>query len=205
MPRYPYRLPLVIEAEALARRILSAEPDRLAHVHSAARIAEFTADALGIDDPESVIAAAWLHDIGYVAPLARTGFHPLDGALHLAASGWPDRVVLLVAHHSHASVHAPYYGVENQMEVLDRPSIETEDILTFADLASGITGMGSTPQQRVAEMRLRHGDVSQVPARVREERYRLLLDAAARVTAALNGHSARGTPRRRTGPTMERH
>ena len=205
MPRFPYRFPMVSEAQSVARHFLTADPDRLTHVHSAARIAELSADALGLDDPEALIAAAWLHDIGYVEALARTGFHPLDGALYLADAGWPDRVVLLVAHHSHASVHARYYGVENQMEVLDRPPMDAEDVLTFADLTSGLTGMGATPRQRIAEMRVRHGAASPVPVRVREARYRLLLNAATRVTAALSGHSSRGTPRQRFQSTEARH
>ena len=46
------------------------------------------------------MAAAWLHDIGYAPGLQQTGFHPIDGALHLRSAGWPDAMCDLVAHHS---------------------------------------------------------------------------------------------------------
>jgi hypothetical protein len=35
--------------------------------------------------PDDLVAAAWLHDIGYAPELAKTGFHPLDGSAALAA------------------------------------------------------------------------------------------------------------------------
>jgi HD superfamily phosphodiesterase len=47
------------------------------------------------------MAAAYLHDIGYVPTLARTRFHPLDGARHLRELG-EERLVGLVAYHSGA-------------------------------------------------------------------------------------------------------
>jgi HD superfamily phosphodiesterase len=51
-------------------------------------------------DRDLLVAAAWVHDIGYAPPLAVTGFHPLDGARHLDRSGFLARLAALVAHHS---------------------------------------------------------------------------------------------------------
>jgi hypothetical protein len=177
--------PLVRDARTLAHRLLADDPQRLAHVSGAALIAGMAANALKVDQPDSVIAAAWLHDIGYVPRLARTGFHPLDGAIYLAREGWPDRVVLLVAHHSQAAVLAPYYGVLNHMTLLDHEYEPADDVLTFSDLRAGINGLGAKPRERIQDMRLRHADRHFVPERVREARYRLLLDAAARVSRAI--------------------
>ena len=41
---------------------------------------------------EELIAAAWLHDIGYGSLLRDTGFHPIDGAQYLRRKGWPKPV-----------------------------------------------------------------------------------------------------------------
>ena len=38
---------------------------------------------------EVLVAAAWLHDIGYAPDIVATGFHPLDGARYLAGLGAP--------------------------------------------------------------------------------------------------------------------
>jgi hypothetical protein len=54
--------------------------------------------ALGPDDREILVAAAWLHDIGYAPGLAETGFHPLDGARWLRTAGFGDRLAGLVAY-----------------------------------------------------------------------------------------------------------
>jgi hypothetical protein len=43
---------------------------------------------------EVLVAAAWVHDIGYAPELLATGFHPLDGARYLTGLGVPERVVI---------------------------------------------------------------------------------------------------------------
>ncbi len=49
-------------------------PRRWRHVRSVARRARWAAEKLSLSD--DVVAAAWLHDIGYVPELVETGFHP---------------------------------------------------------------------------------------------------------------------------------
>ncbi|MCX6434201.1 MAG: HD domain-containing protein [Actinobacteria bacterium] len=178
---------LVRDAQTLAHTLLSGDPRRLAHVRGAALIAGMAAGALRVDQPETLVAAAWLHDIGYAPSLRRTGFHPLDGAMFLARKGWPDSVVLLVAHHSHAAVLAPYYGVHHHMSLLDHAPGNGDDIITFSDLRAGTNGMGADPRDRIDDMRRRHADRTFVPSDIREARYRMMLTAAARVNAAING------------------
>ena len=193
--------PLVREAETLARHLLSTDSDRLAHCRYAASIAEIAAEALGVTDPQHLVAAAWLHDVGYLPTIARTGFHPLDGALYLASQGWPDDTVMLVAHHSHADLLAPYFDVEDHLAVLDHAGGDAEAVLTYADLRSGTTGMGALPDERIAEMRARHAENPSVPCEARELRYELLLRTAARVSAALGAQPPGWSGRRRTRAT----
>jgi len=185
--------PLVRDAQTLAQSLLADDPDRLAHVRGAGMLAGMVAGALRLDQPELVVAAAWLHDVGYSPAIARTGFHPLDGALFLAREGWPEEVVFLVAHHSHAAVVAPYYGVEPHMALFEHVTGLADDLLTFSDLRAGPNGLGADPRDRVEDMRRRHVDRTFVPEGIREARYRMLLTAAARINAAVNRATRTGT------------
>ncbi|MFD0362747.1 HD domain-containing protein [Nocardia sp. GCM10030253] len=96
---------LVAWAEQVAREQLRESPSRLKHVEGVARQSERVADA--VDDPELVVAAAWLYDIGYGQRIAAAGFHPVDGAELREAPGAPRRLCALVANHSCAHVEAP--------------------------------------------------------------------------------------------------
>ena len=189
----PSMSPLVRDAQTLAHTLLAEYPCRLDHVGGAAMIAGMAAGALRVEHADTVIAAAWLHDIGYAAAVARTGFHPLDGALFLAREGWPDPVVFMVAHHSHAAVLAPYYGVHHHMALLEHVEGQADDIITFSDLRAGTNGLGADPRDRIDDMRQRHADRTFVPDDIREARYRMLLTAAARVNAAVNRATQSGT------------
>lgn len=180
--------PLVAEAAALAKTLLADRPRRLRHCKAAGRQAAAVARRIPEQlDGEAITAAALLHDIGYVESLARTGFHPLDGALYLAAHDWPDSVVRLVAHHSHARLVAPYHGVGAHLELVQPVGGLADDVLAYADLTAGLDGRGSTVADRIADMRVRHARRTHIPDEVREERYARLLASAARVEASVAG------------------
>jgi predicted hydrolase (HD superfamily) len=70
-------------AERLASTLLADSlPRRWAHVQGVAAQARTLKPSLGTD-ANLIEAAAWLHDIGYLPELARTGLHGLDGARYL--------------------------------------------------------------------------------------------------------------------------
>src|SRR5438128_6751723 len=72
---------LVTWARDLARRYLDVPRFRDArwpHVQAVAARAARIAPAFG-SHADVLVAAGWLHDIGYAPELAATGFHPLDG------------------------------------------------------------------------------------------------------------------------------
>lgn len=71
-------------AEARAKALLGAGSGRWQHVAGvASAAAAAAADPVADREAQLLIAAAWLHDIGYAVELAETGIHPLDGARHL--------------------------------------------------------------------------------------------------------------------------
>jgi hypothetical protein len=80
-----------------------------AHVQGVAKKAEREVVSLALSD-EALVAAAWLHDVGYAPGVTDAGFHPLDGACYLAGFGAPERVVNLVARHSYAILEAEFRG-----------------------------------------------------------------------------------------------
>lgn len=189
-------IPLAVTARALAHELLVSEPLRLHHVAGAARVATHVVHRLQLTSSDTVIAAAWLHDIGYATPLVTSGFHPLDGACYLHERGWPERTVSLVAHHSHSRLTAPFYGVADELSRLPVPPALDSDIVTFADLAAGVDGNGSTIEQHLADQRARHTSGSPVPFDAREKRFAALSASAQRVMKALLEREAR-LPRRR--------
>src|SRR6478672_8703342 len=71
---------LVVKARDLAETLLGDTGQRWQHTVGVARRATSVAVAVGVGDRPALVAAAWLHDIGYAESLRRCSFHPLDGA-----------------------------------------------------------------------------------------------------------------------------
>ncbi|MDX2644346.1 HDIG domain-containing protein [Streptomyces sp. PA03-1a] len=89
-------------AAELAESLLPPLGNRWLHTQAVAARAREVSAAVPAGERDLLVAAAWLHDIGYAPELRDTGFHPVDGARHLEALGAPGRLVRLVAHHSGA-------------------------------------------------------------------------------------------------------
>jgi len=150
---------LVRDARRLAQTLLVGLPERWRHTVGVAARAEQIAPA---DEPDAaaLVAAAWLHDIGYAEKLRDTGFHPLDGGLHLRALGWPDRVACLVAHHSEAMCIAAVRGLAERLAEFPREESPVVDALTYADQTVGPDGRVMELDERLADMLRRHGPES---------------------------------------------
>lgn len=153
-------------------------PRRLQHVEGVARRAAEAAGA--VDDPEVLVAAAWLHDIGYGADLATTGFHPVDGAEFLRAQGAPHRLCALVANHSCACVEGRRRGIPVGWVGELTP---LRDALWWADMTTTPTGEPTSVRSRIAEVLARYGPDHVVSASVAEAAPQLVA-AAERTEAA---------------------
>jgi hypothetical protein len=154
------RAPVVFEARDLAQTILADLPERWRHTIGVARRAEHVVFAVPGADVGILIAAAWLHDIGYAEALRDTGFHPLDGGLHLRRLGWPDRIVGLVAHHSEALCVAQVRGLADRLAEFPREDTPVADALTYADQTVGPDGRPMEFELRLEDMLRRHGPES---------------------------------------------
>jgi len=174
------------EAWAWAGTLLKEDRARLNHVAGTAQITRFVSAQLSIPWAEDLLAAAWLHDIGYAPGLVNTGFHPLDGAAFLARGGWSARVVGLVAHHSHNAMIAPYFDAADALADIAAPDQLSHDILAFADIEAGRHGQESSGSDRLRDMRQRYQTSACVPRTVREDRYEELAASVEAVRAMLN-------------------
>jgi len=106
---------------------------------------------------ETLVAAAWLHDIGYAEAIRDSGFHPLDGGLHLRRLGWPDRIAGLVAHHSGALCVAEARGLADRLSGFPCEESAVADALTYADQTVGPNGRVMDFEHRLQDMLRRHG------------------------------------------------
>jgi hypothetical protein len=146
-------------AEAVARSVLEKPlPHRWAHSQGVAARARTLAPILG-RHAETVIAAAWLHDIGYAAGLHDSGFHPLDGARYLRDVQHASPLVCrLVAHHSCAAIEAAERGLAAELLREFRPASRLlSDALVYCDMTTGPQGQPMPVEQRLAEIRERYG------------------------------------------------
>jgi putative nucleotidyltransferase with HDIG domain len=171
---------IVAAARDLAWRAIGALESRWLHTAAVARRAEELFDTIPAEDRDVLVAAAWLHDIGYGKLAQDTGFHPLDGARLLDRRRWPGRISALVAHHSAASVMAPQWGLAAELAAYPDEATSVSDALTYADQITGFRGERLSVEKRIADMLRRHGPDSP-NARVHHLRGPLLLAAAARV------------------------
>jgi len=136
-----------------AGELLGVGTARWHHSAGVATAAASLARMFNAADAKLLVAAAWLHDIGYCAELLDTGFHPLDGARHLRALGAPDRLCRLVANHTGAWAEAASRGLA---DILARefPAEESPlaDALTYGDITTGPVGQPLSAEERIAEI-----------------------------------------------------
>jgi len=136
-----------------------------------------------------LIAAAWLHDVGYAPEIGRTGFHPLDGASYLNLEGWPDAIVNLVAHHSGARFEAKQRGLADALAEFPFPDGPLLDALALADLTTGPAGELLTYDERIAEILRRYPEEDPVHQAWLEAEP-VLRESVRRAEARLEGGSA---------------
>jgi hypothetical protein len=147
---------LVECARQLAEERLAELPRRLAHVRGVVAAAGRIRLKFDTETGDRLVAAAWLHDIGYSPSVRATGFHPLDGARFVRVQGFDEMVVSLVAFHTGAVAEARERAISGMTEFGDIDS-EVLDTLTFCDLTTGPDGDGVSAAERLDEVLQRYG------------------------------------------------
>ncbi|MFJ2759667.1 HD domain-containing protein [Nocardioides sp. NPDC087217] len=160
-------------ARAEARRLIEPLGRRWQHLAAVGRKAE----SLGSDsslDTDLLAAACWLHDIGYAPELVDTGMHAIDGARYLRRTGWDERIVSMVAHHSCAVLEAEERGLGAELEEFTRPPGEYEDAVCFCDMTTGPDGATVDAHDRLDEIEVRYGPDHLVTRFIRRARPEIL-------------------------------
>ena len=140
-----------VAAECLLRPLDARWRHVLGVVAQAGRVAASLPDG----ERPWLVAAAYLHDVGYASELVQTGSHAVDGALWLR--GWGrERLARLVAHHSEARFEADIRCLGGAIAAFNREDSPTADALTYCDLTTGPTGVRVTVEQRIADIEARY-------------------------------------------------
>src|ERR1700694_5208157 len=147
---------LLERARRLAEFRLAPLTTRLAHVRGVAAAAQRLVTRIDLLEADSLVAAAWVHDVGYAPSVRSTGFHPVDGAVFVRAEGFPAAVVSLVAYHTGAVFEARERGLSDALVEFREPSALLLDVLTCADMMTGPDGSPVRGEGRVREIQSRY-------------------------------------------------
>lgn len=140
-----------------ASTLLASLATRWLHVQGVVARAQKLAPLFDDSGHALLVAAAYLHDIGYAPALVKTGFHPLDGAHYLRSLGH-ERLACLVAHHSEACFEAELRGLSTELAAFPREHSAIADALNYCDQLAGPYGTPMTIHERKADILVRYGD-----------------------------------------------
>lgn len=156
--RGPSESSLIAASYAVAESCLRGPlPQRWRHVRGVANAAKRIGLYFTESDRETLVAAAILHDIGYSPAIAKTNFHPLDGALFLQSVDMPARICSLVAHHSCAHKEAELRGLSYELAKWSDEATALRDALWWADMTTTPDGDITNVHDRIREIRERYG------------------------------------------------
>ena len=150
-------------------------PERREHSVAVGRKVAKVAELVPTYQRSALIAAAYLHDVGYVHLLS--GFHPIDGARFLSKQGFSKAVCHLVAHHSASTEEAKERGID--LSVFDEFGVDEDlgqahSVLWWADMTTGPTGQDVSVFDRLDEICSRYGPDDPVTRFVSRARVTLL-------------------------------
>jgi hypothetical protein len=161
-------------ASEVSQRLLEPLGKRWLHTLGVVECAREVGEVLTPDEAQLLVAAAYLHDVGYAPALRQTGFHPLDGARFIRSSG-RGRLAGLVAFHCSAVAEADERGLLGELaEFVDERSL-LSGALTYCDMTTDPEGDRVEVTARVAEIRERYRAES-AEARALERSVGTLLD-----------------------------
>ena len=135
------------------------KPQRLRHILVVAdRVRQSARDINELNpgtniDETKAYCAALVHDIGYLEPLVVKGFHPVDGYLFLARSGFTELASLIVGH-STSPEESELLGFGTL-----RPSTELiADLITYWDMQVLPGGVIASYEERIQDILRRYGE-----------------------------------------------
>jgi hypothetical protein len=165
------------DSRRLAEEYVSGMGRRWDHLSRVGRTAEELAERSQLVT-ETVVCAAWLHDVGYAPGIASSGFHPLDGATFLSKLRAPNEIVDLVAFHTGALYEAEERGLGDRLAAFAQPEAHDLDLLTMIDLGTAPDGSPTRDTDRITEILSRYEDGHPVNRAIRRSGSALLASSA---------------------------
>ena len=159
-----------------AAALLSPLGNRWHHVQGVVQRAYSMKTLFEEEDQRYLIAAAYLHDIGYAPSLKKTEFHPLDGANDVIQTFKDVRLASLVAHHSEAAFEARLRGYTPALHAFPREYSAVADALTFCDMTTSPEGKHTSFEERITEILCRYKEKDIVSRSIRQATPTLSLD-----------------------------
>ncbi|GHO77042.1 metal-dependent phosphohydrolase, HD subdomain protein [Ktedonobacter sp. SOSP1-85] len=150
-----------------ATYFISSLGNRWLHVQNVVEQAHWVSQVFDESEGEYLIAAAYLHDIGYAPELNTTGFHPIDGANYLRSLGY-ERLASLVAHHSEAQFEARLRGLESELAQFPREQSPVAEALNYCDMTTGPQGQRVSFEERIIDILSRYGEIDIVAQAIRQ-------------------------------------
>lgn len=167
---------LIKQAAQEASLLLEPLGKRWRHTLGVVKQARFVGQAFEEKDRLYLIAAAYLHDIGYAPSLQKTGFHPLDGATYVREIFGNERLASLVAYHSEAQIEAQLRGYASALDRFPREHSAVADALTYCDMTTSPTGKSITFEERITDILSRYSETSIVAQSIQQAKPSLLAD-----------------------------
>jgi hypothetical protein len=149
-------MPMSEWAANYAESLLAPFEERWAHVQGVARLARRVSVILPPSEGDVLLAAAYVHDLGYAPSLVETGLHALDGARHLRALNH-ERLAGLVAYHSSSWPEAELRGLTAELEEFEDEASDTSMALTYCDMTTNGVGTVVTFSERLDDVERRYG------------------------------------------------
>lgn len=178
-------------AGELAERLLEPLGRRWRHTVGVVARAQSVCTLLDRHEADVLLAAAYLHDIGYAPELRATMFHPLDGARFLRAGGH-ERLARLVAHHTGAWIEAEERRLIRELAEFPEEASLVASLLTYCDLTTSPDGELVGAATRLSDIVERYGDAA--PARAARRSRPTLLASVREVDSMLRVQRAAASP-----------
>ena len=149
------KINIITWSAELAGQLLTPLGNRWFHTQGVVRTAEHVGQAFDNEDREMLIAAAYVHDIGYAPQIQQTGFHPLDGANYLLSLN-QTRLASLVAYHSEAQFEAKLRNLLSNLSDIPREHSAIADALTYCDMHTNPNGQCISFEERIDDILQRY-------------------------------------------------